>query len=327
MSDLIAHLLTHVNRRTNIERSESYNYAHAISIDTPAIADGRARHDGISAFNEPPPGTPDGRSSEDRRSISERAREGRLAAGLPHRDPRPRHQRRAPLRTRSGRPTNWISTAICEAVRLINDRGPVHQVDTFRQVFGPILALHILRERANPDSLLDAGAAAARQARLLVSADIAADCEAWVCAHLSILRGVEPYRLWRAAGSQSRRGGLKALGVFLGQHFGLTQAERQRLKVRMIRAVDVTPADQRETKREADRVRAEAKRRAAGVKPRVASEAIAAMMRETGLSRASCYRRLAAVKIAETGKNHDAEKTCDIQLTRPSYLCSSSRIQ
>ena len=173
MSDSIAHLLTHVNRRANIKPSGSCGYARSQSIDAPAIADGWASHGGISPLNEPPPGTPDGRSSEDRRSISERARESRLAAGLPHRDPRPRHQRRAPLRTRSGRPTYWISTAICEAVRLINDRGPLHQVDTFRQMFGPILALHILRERANPDSLLDAGAAAARQARLLVSADVA----------------------------------------------------------------------------------------------------------------------------------------------------------
>lgn len=308
MSDSIAHLQNRVNRNVNAEHRELSAYPSSPTMASPAISDRQPHHIAAPTQDACQARKLGGRSSKDRGSVSERALESRLAAGPPHQDPQPKRRRRAPHQMRTGRPPYWLSTAIHEAVRLIKDRGPVHQVAAFRQVFEPILALHIMRERANPEALLDAGVAAAWQARQLVRAEVAAECEAWVRTHLAALRGVEAYRLWRAAGARSRRGGFKELGASLGQHFSLTQAERQRLKVRMIRAVDVTPGKQREAKRNADRARAAAKRRAAGVKQRVAPDAVAALMRETGLSRASCYRRLQTKRATETGHGATSQR-------------------
>lgn len=81
----------------------------------------------------------------------------------------------------------------------------------------------------------------------------------------------------------------------LGEVIGLTWDERRLLRIRTIRASDITLAEarrrSRELKREADRLRAEQVRRRAGVAPRVKGDSAAAEAAAAGVDRRTIQRR------------------------------------
>jgi hypothetical protein len=84
----------------------------------------------------------------------------------------------------------------------------------------------------------------------------------------------------------------------LGVRLNLTNAERQRLRIRTIRAVDRTRAEQlaecKERKRKADRLRRQQRRRTTGARPRAEYEANSLSRSKPwaalGMSRAAWYR-------------------------------------
>lgn len=75
-----------------------------------------------------------------------------------------------------------------------------------------------------------------------------------------------------------------------GRKLGLTPAEREALRITTMRAVGQGPDQQKARKRERERLRQAAKRRANGATPR--SESIAVKARAAGISRMTWYRRL-----------------------------------
>jgi hypothetical protein len=81
----------------------------------------------------------------------------------------------------------------------------------------------------------------------------------------------------------------------LGRRLNLTEAERQRLRITTIGAVDVDKAERQTRRKERKRLREQARRRAAGAKSRAEYEtqsiSKAKPWETIGMSRASWYRR------------------------------------
>jgi hypothetical protein len=104
-----------------------------------------------------------------------------------------------------------------------------------------------------------------------------------------------PSAILRAAEAACKAAGKRRFHIFLkgstiARMLGVTQAERERLGLRLIGAIDTgTQMDAAEKKRERDRRRDECKRREAGAKPR--SETAAEQARQEGISPATLRKR------------------------------------
>jgi hypothetical protein len=77
----------------------------------------------------------------------------------------------------------------------------------------------------------------------------------------------------------------------LGEELGLTEADRHRLGIRTIGAIDITPEQRRQAKRLRDRQRQRRHRRAKGMKARTESITAAKPWAALGISRGTWYRR------------------------------------
>jgi hypothetical protein len=79
----------------------------------------------------------------------------------------------------------------------------------------------------------------------------------------------------------------------LGDHMNLTEADRQRIGIRTIGAIDMTPAERKQQRKLRDKERKCAGRRAKGAKPHEESKSRTKPWLADGISRRTWYRRQA----------------------------------
>jgi hypothetical protein len=112
----------------------------------------------------------------------------------------------------------------------------------------------------------------------------------------------------------------------LGRLLNLTIAERDRLQIRTIGAVDLDKAGRRQRRREKDRLVKEAKRRAGGTTPRAQSASRTKPWDIAGVSRSKWYADRRAAREAETildcgqfRRQYDSSSTVD-EIVQPTRL-------
>jgi hypothetical protein len=124
-----------------------------------------------------------------------------------------------------------------------------------------------------------------------ISGDAHRRITTWIAKRAPWMSPLEAGRLTEAALAKP----LRWRAEKLGEAFRLTDAERTRLKIRTIAPIDVTPAEIAKRRKQRDRERKAAARRAAGAQQRKQYEAAAVGHGKpwiaAGVSRASWYRR------------------------------------
>jgi hypothetical protein len=105
----------------------------------------------------------------------------------------------------------------------------------------------------------------------------------------------------------------------LAARLNLTDAERSRLKIRSVGAVDFTKEQRAQRRREKSRLASEAKRRAVGAKPQSQSSSRTEPWKAQGVSRRTWYRRLARRR----GTTSTAVYGADVAQHRQQYVACS----